>query len=60
VKVLFTTGYTQDVILHNGMLDHGVDFIAKPFSLIALAVKIREMLEAPATAAASEIASDTQ
>ena len=49
VRVLFTTGYTRNTIQHNGMLDHGVHFIAKPFSLAALAVKIREVMEAPPT-----------
>jgi signal transduction histidine kinase/ActR/RegA family two-component response regulator len=47
VRVLFTTGYTRNAILHNGMLDHGVHFIAKPFTLAALALKIREVLDAP-------------
>jgi signal transduction histidine kinase/ActR/RegA family two-component response regulator len=48
VRVLFTTGYTRNAILHNGVLDHGVDFIAKPFTLTALAAKIREVLDNPA------------
>ena len=47
VRVLFTTGYTRNAIQHNGMLDHGVHFIAKPFTLSALALKIREVFEAP-------------
>ena len=46
VRVLFTTGYTRNAILHNGVLDHGVHFIAKPFNLDALAAKIREVLAA--------------
>jgi signal transduction histidine kinase/ActR/RegA family two-component response regulator len=50
LKVLFTTGYTRNAILHDGLLDHGVHFIAKPFSLDALAAKIREVLDAPADA----------
>ena len=44
LRVLFTTGYTRNAILHNGVLDHGVHFIAKPFNLDALAEKIREVL----------------
>ena len=44
LRVLFTTGYTRNAILHNGVLDHGVHFIAKPFNLNALAKKIREVL----------------
>ena len=54
VRVLFTTGYTRNAILHNGMLDHGVHFIAKPFTLTALALKIREVLAAPPTGEAAD------
>ncbi len=50
LRVLFTTGYTRNAILHNGVLDQGVHFIAKPFNLTELAAKIREVLDAPATA----------
>jgi signal transduction histidine kinase/ActR/RegA family two-component response regulator len=50
LRVLFTTGYTRNAILHNGVLDHGVHFIAKPFNLTALAAKVREVLDAPADA----------
>ncbi|MFZ5772140.1 MAG: ATP-binding protein, partial [Thermodesulfobacteriota bacterium] len=46
VKVLFMSGYSGDVIAHRGVLDEGVNFIAKPFSAQAVAVKIREVLEA--------------
>jgi len=56
LRVLFTTGYTHNAILHNGMLDQGVHFIAKPFSLAALAVKVREVLDAPATEADDDTA----
>jgi hypothetical protein len=48
--VLFTTGYTRNAILHNGVLDPDVHFIAKPFNLTALAAKVREVLDAPADA----------
>ena len=54
LRVLFTTGYTRNAILHNGMLDKGVHFIAKPFNLEALAAKVREVLDAPATPAEDE------
>ena len=57
LRVLFTTGYTRNAILHNGRLDRGVHFIAKPFSLAALAAKIREVLEAPAQEVEIEAAS---
>jgi CheY-like chemotaxis protein len=43
LKVLFTTGYTANAIVHHGMLDPGVNFIGKPFSVAALAAKIKSM-----------------
>ncbi len=46
LKSLFMSGYTANVIAHRGVLDEGVSFIAKPFTLNALAAKIREALEA--------------
>jgi len=44
MKYLFMSGYTADVIAHQGILDEGINFIQKPFSLRDLAVKIREVL----------------
>jgi hypothetical protein len=41
------SGYTADVIAHRGVLEEGVSFIAKPFSLTTLSVKVREVLDAP-------------
>ncbi|NTW48582.1 MAG: PAS domain S-box protein [Chlorobiales bacterium] len=46
LKVLYMSGYTADMIGRHGILDEGVHFIAKPFSLDELARKVREMLEA--------------
>ncbi|MGD9611602.1 MAG: PAS domain S-box protein [Kiritimatiellia bacterium] len=46
LRFLFMSGYTADVIAHNGLLDEGLHFIHKPFTKAALAVKIREALEA--------------
>jgi CheY-like chemotaxis protein len=46
LKVLYTTGYTRNAIVHNGIVDYGVSFIAKPFSIDALARKVREVLDA--------------
>ncbi|MCW4461829.1 CHASE3 domain-containing protein [Sphingomonas sp. BT-65] len=46
LKVLYTTGYTRNAIVHNGMLDHDVAFLAKPFTLQQLALKVREVLDA--------------
>ncbi|MET0552958.1 MAG: PAS domain-containing protein [Vicinamibacteria bacterium] len=48
LRVLFTSGYTADAIAHRGMLDPGIDFLEKPFTLDALAAKIRGALDRPA------------
>jgi CheY-like chemotaxis protein len=45
LKVLFTTGYTRNAVVHNGVLDAGVEMIGKPFTLEELAAKMREMLD---------------
>jgi signal transduction histidine kinase len=45
LKVLFTTGYTRNAIVHNGMLDADVAFIAKPFTVDQLARKVRKVLD---------------
>lgn len=44
LKVLYTTGYTRNAIIHGGTLDPGVNFLAKPFSADDLARKVREVL----------------
>jgi two-component system cell cycle sensor histidine kinase/response regulator CckA len=46
LKVLFMSGYTADIVALHGVLDHGMHFIQKPFSVSALAAKVREVLEA--------------
>ncbi|MGB3223095.1 MAG: PAS domain S-box protein [Desulforhopalus sp.] len=43
IKLLFMSGYTANVIAHNGVLDEEVNFIQKPFARKDLAVKIREV-----------------
>jgi hypothetical protein len=45
LKVLFTSGYTRNAIVHGGRLDAGVALIGKPFTYAALAEKISQMLE---------------
>ncbi|HRO49876.1 MAG TPA: CHASE3 domain-containing protein [Hyphomicrobium sp.] len=45
LKVIFMTGFTKNAVVHNGVLDPGVNFLAKPFSLEELSAKIREVLE---------------
>ena len=46
LKVLFTSGYARNAIVHHGRLDPGVEFITKPFTYAALATKVRRMLDA--------------
>ncbi len=45
LKRLFMSGYTANVIAHHGVLDEGVHFIQKPFSMSDLGRKLREALE---------------
>ena len=47
VKELFMSGYTADIIGHHGVLDDGVHFLRKPFTMRALVEKIRDILEQP-------------
>jgi CheY-like chemotaxis protein len=46
LKVLFTTGYARNAIVHEGRLDPGVELITKPFSQAGLAAKLRDILDA--------------
>ena len=46
VKVLYTSGYTYNVIAHRGVLDRDVAYIAKPYTPDGLAAKVREVLAA--------------
>ena len=52
MKVLYMSGYTDDVVLRHGILDAGMPFINKPFATEDLAIKIRQVLDG-ATAAQS-------
>ncbi|MEO5755889.1 MAG: CHASE3 domain-containing protein [Mesorhizobium sp.] len=45
LKVIFTTGFTRNAVVHNGVLDHDVHFLAKPFTIEQLAAKLREVLD---------------
>ena len=45
LKVLFTTGYTRNAIVHNGQLDPGIQLLGKPFTYSDLAAKIRSVLD---------------
>ena len=48
LRVLFTTGYARNAIVHQGRLDPGVELLSKPFSYAELAVRIRDLLDKPA------------
>ncbi|PZQ62542.1 MAG: hypothetical protein DI570_10230, partial [Phenylobacterium zucineum] len=48
LKILFTTGYARNAIVHHGRLDAGVELITKPFTYADLAAKIRDMLDGTA------------
>jgi signal transduction histidine kinase/CheY-like chemotaxis protein len=45
LKVLFTTGYSRNAIIHQGRLDAGVHLISKPFTLEQLATRVRDLLD---------------
>jgi PAS domain S-box-containing protein len=45
IRVLFTTGYTKNAIVHHGRLDTGVQLLGKPFNYAELASKVRALIE---------------
>ena len=45
IKTIFSSGYTDDHIVHSGILDEGVNFLQKPFSIQSLAKKVRSVLD---------------
>ena len=45
LKVLYTTGYTRNAVVHNGVVDKGAQLIGKPFTLDDLAARIRQILD---------------
>jgi nitrogen-specific signal transduction histidine kinase/ActR/RegA family two-component response regulator len=49
IKALFMSGYTTDAVVNRGIVEADVHFIQKPFSVNDLAVKVRAVLEAPAS-----------
>jgi CheY-like chemotaxis protein len=51
LKVLFTTGYARNAIVHDGRLDPGVELLPKPFTQAALADKLRNIIDARAVPA---------
>jgi FixJ family two-component response regulator len=49
LKVLYISGYTDDMLAHHGVLESNVFLLQKPFAPDELAKKLREVLDAPAT-----------
>src|SRR6185437_9470723 len=50
LRVLFTSGYARNAIVHDGRLDPGVELISKPFTQDVLAARVRDILDAGAAA----------
>ncbi len=62
VRVLYMSGYTENAIGHNGLLDAGINLLQKPFSLPALKDKVREVLDSepiPLEATMSQATTDS-
>jgi two-component system cell cycle sensor histidine kinase/response regulator CckA len=47
IRVLFCSGYTEDVVAHHGVLEVGLEFLGKPYSPLDLAKKVREVIDRP-------------
>lgn len=49
LKILYTSGYTDDALSEHGVLEPGIAFLPKPYAPAALAGKVRELLDTPRT-----------
>ena len=47
IRTLYTSGYTQNVIVSQGVLHEGIEFLAKPYSVEQLARRITQLMEKP-------------
>jgi two-component system, cell cycle sensor histidine kinase and response regulator CckA len=47
LKILFTSGYSEATVSHEGILKHGVEFLPKPYTPSSLIRKVRELLDSP-------------
>jgi two-component system, cell cycle sensor histidine kinase and response regulator CckA len=45
LKILFTSGYTDDAIVRHGVIETNTNFIQKPFTVVALANKVRNIFD---------------
>ena len=45
IKLLYTSGYTENSVIHRGIVDHGVTLLNKPYNADELLQKIQELLD---------------